>query len=965
MSPDELHAWIDEFAGVYGNAPWVWVVGEIAIILAAMWGVISAVIDVWSKLQGGIERFRALFFDAARRQRVEERQRFAGHLETRLKQLNARESWDDNRFAELEAEVEAPTQERALAWLPRVRLPVVKRQRLSRALESSSARLILLQGEPGSGKSVALRHVALSMARRGTKSRSDVSKLPVYINLKLLRPDPTRGVDRNLIEDFVRGQLAGNRDIDAYLDQEFDAGMKAGRWVFLFDSFDEIPDILASADANEVVTKYANAIYEFLHGMNACRGVIASRLFRGPKTLGGTEFRIAPLDRARRIELLERANLEPKSRRALRLWMDGAPGSMQRELASPMFVGMLCAQARGGFVAPRSAHRVYEDYITRLLARDARRLDERFGVQIDQLRAFAEKVAFYMTADGLGLEPRIDVLSSVLVERENLAPADVENDLRALAYVKLAKIDDDDRGQTFTFTHRRFQEFFSTCVLLREPDRVDSRTLLTNAAWRESTVVLLQTSAAETLSPLLEEAGILLRESDELLLEDSIDHSAGFDWPPGARHVCAILQDGLRTRRALLPDEIREYADGLIQSACLDGTHLDHKWALEVAGACSSSYVNDLLTEAFDSGSVLLADAAFWQVHELAEVPDDVVGSVNSRLIEWAKSGVLQRERHKLAAYVARTSIAGEWGASIQLLARMRMVMAALSGALLVVGLVVLGPSVAWLLAALLTVLALVMLWRPLGVMCRAVSVLAWCAVVDFGLMWWLWVGVAILALTWDWAARVVVHLRLSPVWLFRLCPWLVFPMIGAILVSMIEMRALGMALLKIAAALLGLTASIFAIVGVVIALDWIETGLSARAPRMRDFLGLGLKILLYVGGSVLALAVGLFVLVGMWNSVRDYLRFVRAHRTARHSGVVSVEMLRELLAGTDDDRHQVRIIELVRERRSLPATREVIAELRTLERDADEALAEPEVQDAYARLAESLIDRRAGAPIG
>lgn len=961
MSPDELHAWIDELAALFGNAPWVWVMAKIAMVVTAVGVTVNGVISVWSKLQGPVERFRALFFDAARRQRVVERQLFAKHLEWRIKQLNEFESWDDNRFAELEAEVEAPSPERRLAWLPRMRLPILRRQRLSRALERSSARLILLQGEPGSGKSVALRRVALSMARKGAQSRSDLSRLPIYINLKGLQRKLAQEIDRNLIEDFVRRQLTGsNRDVNAYLDREFDAGMRAGQWVFLFDSFDELPDILGSTDADVIVTKYADAIYEFLHGMNCCRGVIASRLFRGPKAHQGTEFRITPLDRARRLELLERANLEPGARRELRAWMDGA--ELQRELASPMLVSMLCAQAKDGFTAPRSAHDVYEDYIQRLFKRDARRLDERFGVPVDELRTFAEKIAFYMTAEGLGLEPTTDALISILIAHEGLVRADIENALRALAYMKLAKISDGEDARTFTFSHRRIQEFFSTCVLLRDIHRVEARTLLTNAAWRESTVVLLQTSAADTLDPLLREIDALLREAVERLSGQTLEHSEGYDWPPGARHLCSIIQDGLRSRRELLADETRSLADSLIEDANRHGTHLDRKWSLEVAGACSDACVALLLSQAFDSGSVLLADAAFWRLHELTKIPPDVANSVSSRFLAWAEEGVLERERHKLAAYVARTPLAEEWGATIQLLALMRIVMVSLNGMLLVAGLAVLGPSLPLLVAACSATIAVVRLWSPVGAIIRPVAAFAWLIAAVDQPLWGLWLTAAILFLSWDWSARAVVRFGLSDTWPFRVCPWLWLPFFGAVLVSMLELRALGKWLLVIAGGVLGLFTFMWVIIGVGLGLVWIENALSDHAPLLLTLIGGGLQILLYVGGGLLLLALGLFMAWWMWDSTSDYLRFVRTHRLARRGGVSSIETLRELLGSINSDERRVRIVEVVREHRTLSPTRETIVELRKLEHEAAAASAQPALQDAYARLAENLIDRRSGA---
>lgn len=55
---------------------------------------------------------------------------------------------------------------------------------LATALQKSTERLVLVQGEPGSGKSVALRHVAYQLADKASYERRLDTKLPVYVNLK-------------------------------------------------------------------------------------------------------------------------------------------------------------------------------------------------------------------------------------------------------------------------------------------------------------------------------------------------------------------------------------------------------------------------------------------------------------------------------------------------------------------------------------------------------------------------------------------------------------------------------------------------------------------------------------------------------------------------------------------------------------------------------------------------------------
>ena len=53
---------------------------------------------------------------------------------------------------------------------------------------------------------------------------------------------------------------ARDRDIEQFLEEEFDRGMQEGTWLFLFDSFDEIPEILSATSANEAIEAYAGAV---------------------------------------------------------------------------------------------------------------------------------------------------------------------------------------------------------------------------------------------------------------------------------------------------------------------------------------------------------------------------------------------------------------------------------------------------------------------------------------------------------------------------------------------------------------------------------------------------------------------------------------------------------------------------------------------------------------------------------
>ncbi len=344
------------------------------------------------------------------------------------------------------------------------------------------------------------------------KASSTQTVIPIHINLKeLVRPE-TDKIDSKLIRDFVHHAMNRviDRDIEEFLETEFEWGLKNGTWLFLFDSFDELPEVLSSIEADKSVRCYADAISEFLHGMNRCRGIVASRQFRGPGQLGWPKFKILALSETRRFESIRRTDLKTELASEIVGRLDSASDGLKTWSSNPMFLGLLCEYMRAGHAFPNNAHEVFETYVTVRLTRDTKRLQQRFNLSPDSVRAAAEAVAFCMAAEsGLGLSPTRAAIDTALRHLELAAGIDLHSHLDALEFLKLARSESDSsegKSSAFTFAHRRFQEYFATCVVLREPHRVTPHQLLTDARWRETAVVLCQTQPVRELSPILREA---------------------------------------------------------------------------------------------------------------------------------------------------------------------------------------------------------------------------------------------------------------------------------------------------------------------------------------------------------------------------------------------------------------------------------------------------------------------------
>jgi tetratricopeptide (TPR) repeat protein len=629
----------------------------------------------------------------------EELHRLVRRLVVMLDRQDDEEKWDDSWFAELEAEVQEVRQPR------RWRLPVSRRTKwrehaepsLTRFMERWRGRLLVLQGPPGSGKSVALRHLAERLCDRAlTLEQPDT--IPIYIDLKTLRPrhrsessidgdqgPPDQGkepVDANLIRRFVLEQLgSGNQEVRRALATSFDRGMKAGTWLFLFDSFDEIPEVLHAITMDAIVQSYRHAIEDFAAFSN-CRVMLATRDLRGHHDPGWAVVGIKGLSPTRKRSLIKLRGVPERLADELagRLGHDLAPPdpSIRQLSSNPLFLSLLCEHLKAGHRFPRSAHEVFETAVASRYRLDPAAPDDpgMSAVPPVVIRRVAEEIAFCMAVDpGLDLSPsRASLLQAMQRLGFGQSLQDAQAVMDELQRRKLARRRDPAgvagaRGptRTFAFTHHRFQEYFATCFVLREPERVGARTLLTDWRWRETAITICQLQLPDRVELLLDAAQVLLEEaaSDIPLLVESLEPPADplqvwtrtdnqFGWPPIALHVLELLDTGFASRPEALPTPMREIAGRLMVTASTYGTIRDRKWALEVAGTGPHEVLLRLLDQAVQGRSAWLRGIALSQVARLRQIPASIKQQIGRNLcLRWVE-GSLKAQRSIVRAELQR-----------------------------------------------------------------------------------------------------------------------------------------------------------------------------------------------------------------------------------------------------------------------------------------------------------------------
>lgn len=333
---------------------------------------------------------------------------------------------------------------------------------------------------------------------------------------------------------------------------------------------------------------------------------------------------------------------------------------------------------KGGRPFPDHTHEILGTYLKERLERDEEKLKRKFNLNVKDVRGAAEKIAFCMTAESnIGLNP---TRKEILIATEKLQlflGRDFNALLNALEYLKLARSDNNgssEDAKTFTFSHRRFQEYFATCVVLNEPDRVTPLQLLTNARWRETAVVLCQTQPRGTLQPIIQEAeSLLVSMNQEVngLIDQPVKYLDArvkgedlfpfqhhtdelFRWPKNAVSLLDLLQDAFHKNIESLDVNVRDAAGKLVFTATMRGLLVDRKIALEVGGIAPQILLEWMLRLGFLDKSQWLKDVAYDQVAKLTEIPPDIARCICEALVKLLTKENPRRELLTARVHVAR-----------------------------------------------------------------------------------------------------------------------------------------------------------------------------------------------------------------------------------------------------------------------------------------------------------------------
>ena len=479
----------------------------------------------------------------------------------------------------------------------------------------------MLTGESGAGKSVLLRELARETYRRVHQKRRP-KRFVIYIDMASFPDVEVEEITADFVRAYVKALTVGDTELTAELDRQLRVPSDRPEWLFLFDSFDELP-APSNGEATDVVARqYLDAIRQVLSsGGPTFRAVIATR---DPSilTLAGPVLMVAPLSPFQQREIGRNAGLDLSSWRRLQRRLRHDP-MLRHVTSNPLLLSLLSDYLCHADLPeiPPTLHEIVGAAIearVRSIAEPAASLE---------FMNRAERIAQCMIG-GMRFQTTAQI-RAVLPGPTRSGALDGDSDEAAMQMLIKARIARVERSGRFAFSHRRFEEYFAARWLLRCWDQSNIDSLISDPRWREPVITALEIGSARLRADLISAAARALNEQAALTagtlstLEPLIalspkeplpPTSTSFSWPPVAFHILRLLASGLSGRTDEVPADVRAAADRLVVSAFATGTRADQKRAIAVSTICTTEVALWVTERSAASGSGMLTEAIAEQV---------------------------------------------------------------------------------------------------------------------------------------------------------------------------------------------------------------------------------------------------------------------------------------------------------------------------------------------------------------
>jgi DNA polymerase III delta prime subunit len=406
-------------------------------------------------------------------------------LQTELIKIDKETNWSDYYFTPIDAEVEIISNNRKEKRITDL-LKALKKNKKTRAF--------LILGDPGSGKSVALRKLAKDLLNESSKT----GRIAFYINLKEWEPEmPWAENNRPTVLDvhqFILRNIKGKLDLfgNNFMDNYFEKMHSQGRFFYIIDSFDEMPAVLDVSESSWLINDLSHSIYQFITSGVESRGIVASRIFRRPNKYfnSSISLEIRPLSDYKIKQNLERSEAftEETSQMLFHTRADLLPLA-----ANPFMAALLINFVKSNNGAlPSLRSELFKSYINTRLDAASEKI-EQLKLSKSVVIEYATEIAHYIfQRQKSGLEISLKELKKFFEKK----PHNVEHVIQILEYAKVAKLGKGN-GSMFSFVHRRFNEYFVVQKMLGDDSLVNLESIPSDSRYRDALVLYCEVAPVE------------------------------------------------------------------------------------------------------------------------------------------------------------------------------------------------------------------------------------------------------------------------------------------------------------------------------------------------------------------------------------------------------------------------------------------------------------------------------------
>lgn len=548
---------------------------------------------------------------------------FCEELKTDLLILDRDLRWNISHFVPLEAEVEIISK----------RNRSMKIMNLLHALKSiRSSRVLLVLGVPGAGKSVALRKLCVDLIGEASIS----GRIPVYINLKEWFSNrtwtndtpPTEQEFKDFVVKNVRSRIADQSR--PFFDRYFLRFVARGRIFFVLDSFDEIPGVLDVNEASVLLEKISDVIAKFLKSGYQSRGIIASRYYRRPHLTDrerGT-FEIRPFSELQISHAIEKASA--LSSKLVKDLFDNKP-DLSAAMRNPFVLSLVLRYIATLRKLPDKQSELFEYYINDSLDLAEENIIESGLSKNELLEAMQELSWVMFDSDRFGLEMPIMQLRKLLPD---LHVDDIASVLQSARLVRVGGF-----TRTFSFVHRRFNEYFLVNRFINNPETAPLEAIPTDSRWRDAMVLYTEVANDEAASKIAE---YCWREIQV------IQKTSAFDNPEQylrSLHSLRFLIEAFRGRRTALKSFQDELGEQVLNFATEENDLVTTKHAVEAIGLLSDSHAQPVLIAALRKSNEWISQTALRACRYLSRLDSDAKDMLIDYIWSISTIDLLKRNR--------------------------------------------------------------------------------------------------------------------------------------------------------------------------------------------------------------------------------------------------------------------------------------------------------------------------------